>query len=195
MDGQKFSRSGLIMDQIITITRVGLNFLENSHVSPIFLDLHFQIFVTPSEFYSNFEKLLLPFDTTTWNLLAALFSIITIVIIVASFMSKSVKKIIFGRNIKRPGLNVTQIFFGIGQTRLPRESILRFILIFFVLFCLIMRTCYQSKMFDFITTDMRKPPPETIEDVIDRGYTFVISNENKAFHDYLVSYVRNVNKR
>jgi len=152
--------------------------LLRTHISSTIYDISAGIFVTPSEFYNNFEKLLLPFDALTWILLFATFITITVVLFVMRFTPTKFKKFVYGHGIKTPGLNVLRIFFGIGQTKLPRESILRFILIFFVMFCLIMRTCYQSKMFDFITTDMRKPPPRTLDEVVDMGYTIVISNSS-----------------
>ncbi|CAG9807144.1 unnamed protein product [Chironomus riparius] len=155
--------------------------IRRVHMISPFYDVPSGIFVTPPEFYNNFEKLLLPFDAVTWILLVATFITISIVLFNMRFTSNKVRKFVFGLGIQTPGLNVLRIFFGIGQTKLPKESILRFILIFFVLFCLIMRTCYQSKMFDFITSDMRKSPPKTLDEVIDMGYTIVLGNGSEMY--------------
>jgi len=174
------SKKQLINNQVIQITKQTNDemILKMFHLTTTFFDFKFTIFVTPFEFYTNFEKLLLPFDATTWILLLTTFSVAANVIFTARFMSQKVRILLFGHGINNPGLNVTRIFFGIGQTRLPRESILRFILIFFVLFCLIMRTCYQSKMFEFITSDMRKPPPRTLDEVIEQRFTIVLVNDS-----------------
>ena len=101
-------------------------------------------------------------------------------------MPKKVKIFLYGYGIKTPGLNILRSFFGITHTRLPRESILRFILIFFVMFWMVLRTCFQSKMFEFITTDMRKPPPKTLDELIERDFTIVLVNDSivyEALHD------------
>lgn len=174
IDGYLISKGNFTVTQEIRIYETGYysELLEKTHMTSSYFDHSIGLYVTPSEYYDSFEKLLLPFDVWTWILLLATFITINIVLFAMRFTSKEVKKFVFGCGIKTPGLNVLRIFFGIGQTKLPNESILRFILIFFVMFCLIMRTCYQSKMFDFITTDMRKPPPKTLEEVIDRGYQF-----------------------
>jgi len=182
-DGYIVSKNKAFVNQMIQISKLTNHemILKIFHLSTTFFDFKFTIFVTPFEFYSNFEKLLLPFDATTWILLLVTFLTIPIAIFITQFMSQKARIFIFGRGINTPGLNAIRIFFGIGQTRLPRESILRFILIFFVLFCLIMRTCYQSKMFEFITNDMRKPPPRTLDEVIEQGFTIVLMNDSVMY--------------
>ena len=156
--------------------------LDVVHVTTSIFDIPFGIYVTPSEFYTNYEKLLLPFDVTTWILLLFTTKVIILVLFVTRFIPQKMESLFFGYGIRTPGLNVVYIFFGIGQTRLPRESISRFILTFFVLFCLIIRTCYQSKMFEFITNDMRKSPPKTLEEVIERKFSLIFEN-NIVFGD------------
>jgi hypothetical protein len=78
--------------------------------------------------------------------------------------------------------NALGIFFGIGQTRLPRKFFSRILLLLFVWFCLIFRTCYQSKIFEFMTSDMRKPLPESIEDLIKWNYIVLV--KNREFEPY-----------
>lgn len=81
-----------------------------------------------------------------------------------------------------PAFNALGIFFGIGQVQLPRNFFGRFVLIFYIWFCLMIRTCYQSLMFEFITTDMRMPLPASIEDLVFWNYTiFIIMTHSKNF--------------
>jgi hypothetical protein len=91
--------------------------------------------------------------------------------------------IISNLGIINPAHNVIRIFFGIGQTQLPRKNFSRFILMLFIWFCLIFRTCWQSMMFELMTTDMRKPMPESVEDLREMNYTIVILNTtHKIYH-------------
>jgi hypothetical protein len=80
-----------------------------------------------------------------------------------------------------PAYNVVSIFFGIGQTRLPVENFSRFVWLLFIWFCLIFRTCYQSKLFEFMTSDMRKPLPESVDDLREMNYTIMLMDK-KMFH-------------
>ncbi|XP_070508928.1 uncharacterized protein [Chironomus tepperi] len=141
------------------------------------INSHYMFAVTPTEFYNNYEKLWLPFDDVTWTLLLLTFIVAFIVIFILNFVPKRLKLLFYGGTVHSPALNVIHIFFGISQMKLPDASIPRLILMLFITFCLIFRTCYQSELFEFMTSDMRKPPPNTVEDLIDRNYTIVACNK------------------
>jgi len=136
-------------------------------------DVSYILAATPSEFYNNYEKLWLPFDRPTWIILFLTFLVVFVAIFCLSFMPKIVRNSIFGQEISSPALNVVQVFFGIAQAKLPKASIPCFILILFVGFCYIFRTCYQSMSFELMTSDVRKPPPKSIQDLIDRNFTIM----------------------
>ncbi|KAG5667697.1 hypothetical protein PVAND_015668 [Polypedilum vanderplanki] len=76
--------------------------------------------------------------------------------------------------INNPAYNALGSMFGISQLRLPQESSNRIALLLFIWFWLIFRTCYQSKLFEFMTTDMRKPMPTSINDLSEMNYTIVL---------------------
>jgi len=137
----------------------------------------FIVAATPSEFYNNYEKLWLPFDNVTWILLLLTFVAAFLVIFMAKLLTNSVQTLIIGREVSTPALNVIHIFFGISQMKLPAASVPRFILMMFIVFCLIFRTCYQSELFEFMTSDMRKPPPSTVYDLIDRNYKIITCDQ------------------
>ncbi|KAL7025095.1 hypothetical protein ACKWTF_013339 [Chironomus riparius] len=68
-------------------------------------------------------------------------------------------------------------FYGISLNVLPKANFPRILLIVFIAFCLIIRTCYQSKLYEFMTTLMRRPPPKSLNDLIERNYT-IFTSEN-----------------
>ena len=141
------------------------------HVTSTFQQTSFVFLITPGEPVTITEKLFLPFDSFTWIMLIVTFVIAFVVIFVANFVPKKLRKLVLGRGIKTPGLNIFYIFFGIGQMKIPDKSFPRFLLMVFILFCLIFRTCYQSKLFEFMTSDMRKPSPLTIDDLYENDFT------------------------
>lgn len=142
----------------------------NLRMTRTFFDLKFELFVTPAVTYSPYEKLLLPFDIFIWTFLVVTFVATFIVIFILNHLSKSIQWLVYGKQVQTPFLNVISILLGISQTKLPTESFSRFILILFIFFCLIFRTCYQSKMYEFMTSEPRRPPPKTIHDLISRSY-------------------------
>lgn len=136
----------------------------------IFRETKFILLVTPAEAYTMYEKLFLPFDLETWILLTLTFLVTFFAILIINNLSKTVQNFLYGQNIKTPLLNVFSIFFGIAQARLPAESFSRFIMMLFILFCLIFRTCYQGLLFKFMRSEPRRPPPQSLNDLIANNY-------------------------
>ncbi|CAG9800605.1 unnamed protein product [Chironomus riparius] len=139
------------------------------------------MFVTPAEKYTQYEKFFLPFDLQTWILVSITFVLTFVMIFVINLLSKSVQSLFYGQNVDTPIWNVISIFFGISQTELPTKNFSRFILVLFIYFCLIFRTCFQSKFFEFLTSEPRRSPPESIDDLIDRGYSVLTMSQTFKF--------------
>ena len=143
------------------------------HVTSPFRQTSFIFLITPSEPITISEKLFLPFDFMTWIMLTITFGIALSVILIANFLPICFRNLIFGKGVETPGINVCYIFFGIGQMKVPDKSFPRFLLMTFILFCLIFRTCYQSKLFEFMTSDMRKLSPITIDELYENDFKIV----------------------
>ncbi|KAL7012206.1 hypothetical protein ACKWTF_014688 [Chironomus riparius] len=157
--------------RIQIVYKIRTNSLDSlEHVTMTFSQNSFIFVITPADPYTSYEKILLPFDTDTWTWLIITFSCTFVSIFIINRISKEVQDIVYGENVQTPTMNVFFIFFGIGQMRLPAKWFARFLLINFILFCLIFRTCYQSKMFEFMTSDMRKSSPETIDDLFVQNF-------------------------
>lgn len=130
---------------------------------------------------------MLPFDDTTWMLFALVF-IIAFAVVALLKLSKtsSISTFVFGENVSTPGLNIYAVFMGIGQQTLPFRTIARILLMNLVVFSLIMRTAYQGKFFEFLTTDPHKRSLSSIEDIIEKKfplYTELAENgKGKGFY-------------
>lgn len=155
------------------------------HMTMPFLQVKELIFVTPGDLYTPYEKLSLPFDRVTWIMFTCTFIVAFIAILLINWTPEFIQNIVYGIGIKTPTLNVISIFFGHTLHKLPNKNFPRYILILFVLFCLVLRTCYQSKMFEFLTSEPRKSPPESVDDLVKRGYTFYIDLEKYHLVDYV----------
>ncbi|KAG5685025.1 hypothetical protein PVAND_014228 [Polypedilum vanderplanki] len=131
--------------------------------------------ISYTDTYTNFEKMLFPFDLTTWLLILFTFGLTFGTILGLKFSSEWVETLIIGRGIQSPAYNALGIFFGISQLKLPKEIFCRAILIIYIWFCLMIRIYWQSMMFEFMTTDMRKPMPESIEDLYEMNFTIMES--------------------
>lgn len=81
--------------------------------------------------------------------------------------------------------------FGIGQTKLPFKNFGRIILTSFILWCLVIRTGYQGKLFEFTTTAVRKPEMKTLEEVESRHTVLYVPDDST---DMMLQYIASVIK-
>ena len=137
--------------------------------------------VPPGEPYTPWEILFLPFDEATWMWTGIFFGVAFLVILLVKLSkSNSIYEFVIGTNVATPALNVIAILMGIGQMLLPSRNIPRFLFINFVIFCLIMRTAYQGKYFEFITGDMRRRPVSSVEELKERNFTVYIEHGGRG---------------
>lgn len=119
--------------------------LEKFHQGSYFAEGSHHVIIPPTASYNSYEKMLLPFDKTTWNFLLMTFGFAFVVIFVINMLPRWIQDIVYGHMVKLPAFNVVGTFFGIGQTRLPENNFARIILMFFIIFCLIIRCAYQGR--------------------------------------------------
>jgi hypothetical protein len=129
---------------------------DHKHITSVFNHVHWNLISTPSEKYTNYEKMVMPFDDDTWYYLFITFGVAFFVVFIVNKMPKKYQDLIFGSGVKMPAYNIVGTFFGIGQTTLPKANFPRIILIFFVLFCLVIRTAYQGVFFEMFVNEIRR---------------------------------------
>lgn len=134
----------------------------------------FNFLIPFTELYSPLEKLLLPFDDQVWYWFLSFMAVGLVVIFVVNRLSMKVQAFVFGDGVTTPTLNVFRAFFGVGQMILPRLNFARYILMMFIMYCLVIRTAYQGMMFEFLQKEMRKPEHPTVENLIEKNFTFNI---------------------
>lgn len=116
----------------------------------IFLSIELTLMYSAGEIYDSYEKLILPFDTETWILLGISFAIGVFIILFVKIRHINWKNIVFGSFVETPIFNMVIAFFGQSQNVLPGLNFARYLMIMFILFCLVIRTGYQGVQFDLI---------------------------------------------
>lgn len=122
---------------------------DKFHIGSYFADGSYSVIIPPSASYDSYEKMLMPFDKTTWSYLLMTFGVAFGVIFMINLMPRWIQDIVYGHMVKLPAFNVLGTFFGIGQTKLPGNNFARLILMFFIIFCLIIRCAYQGRLDKF----------------------------------------------
>jgi hypothetical protein len=128
--------------------------------------------------YTQFEKMFMMFDFYVWMMIIFTFVGAWLIIQIINFCSDKVQDLVFGEGIRTPTMNFFAAIFGLGQTTLPQKSFARFLLMMFTILCLILRTCHQSLLYTLMQAEIRKAELQTIDEAIEKGYTFHIATTN-----------------
>lgn len=88
---------------------------EKFHIGSYFAEGSYQIIIPPTASYDSYEKMILPFDKTTWSFLLITFGAAFVVIFFINLMPRWVRDIVYGHMVKLPAFNVLGTFFGIGN--------------------------------------------------------------------------------
>lgn len=141
------------------------------------VDYHQQILrVTRGKELTPFEKMAKPFDFPTWMATIATFAAALLAVFILSFMPTFVRNFVIGSFVHDPTFNLVQIFFGIGLVTAPGRNFSRFLFMMFTIFCLIIRTAYQAKMFDFFFYDEKQPDAESLSEIVERQIPLKITS-------------------
>lgn len=137
-----------------------------------FLSVPIVMVIPPAAVLSPFWKLIRPFATVVWILLLSMFLIGFCVAAVAKCSSRNTYNFIVGKGITNPMMNMMIAFFGMSQKKLPRTNFARFLLMKFLLFCLVIRCLYQGKLFIMLQTELHETDIATIDDIMDNNMIF-----------------------
>lgn len=139
--------------------------------SDVFLSATGYYSVPPGEPYTLLEKMFLMFDASVWIAIIVTFFIGFVTIQIINLLSRKVQNFVYGRDIQSPTMNLLNVFLCGGQFKVPRRNFARFLLVLFIVYSLIIRTCYQSTLFKLLQADVRKPEVKMIAELYDRGFT------------------------
>jgi hypothetical protein len=150
-----------------TITLLRSKVMSNSE---FYYAVPFIMIVPPGSQLSSFEKLFRPFSIVVWILLLTTFGIAFVIITIVKCQRNSLQDFIFGTGNRSPYLNVLIGFVGGSQTNEPQRNFARYLLMMYLLFCLVKRTLYQGALFQFLQIDDRHSEVQSIDEVVDKNF-------------------------
>lgn len=152
------------------------------------------VFAIPSGHpFGPFEKLLRPFQLVVWILLVIFLSVGILVIIAIRFKFKGLKGFVYGTGIQHPLNNMIIAMVGGVQAKLPKRNFSRFILMMFLVFCLVKRNVYQGSLYIFLQSDGRHKEVQSIDEMHAKGFDFlmyesysdIIESQPKIFNKFV----------
>ena len=82
------------------------------------------------------------------------------------------KSFVYGRNVKSPTMNMISVIFGIQQTVVPTRNFARFILMMFLLFCLVNRNAYQGALYIILRSDGTRKEVQSVTEMVEKDFKF-----------------------
>lgn len=130
------------------------------------------VFVVPNASpYSSVETLFLPFTLSTWILIAVTVMLAALVIKILEHCNRAYYEFVVGVNNYSPYLNLMHVLITAGAIYEPRRSFARFLLMLWILVCLILQTVYQGQLYSFIKMNKMKENIRSIDELIERNIT------------------------
>jgi hypothetical protein len=166
-----------------TVTRDSIKPDHGSVISFPFITTSYVFIVPPGELYTPLEKMFKPFSFEVWIAILITLTIGFVSIWLISLCPLYVRHFVFSRLINTPSLNLISIFFNGGQHQVPTRNFSRFLLTLFIVWCLIIRTCYQSELFKHLQADDRKPPIATFNEIAERNFSVLVTGTKTTYWD------------
>lgn len=127
--------------------------------------------VPPGRPYTPIEKLLWPYQIKVWYTLGLLFVVsLSVMLTLKEFGIKSIQC-----------LDLYRIFLGIEISAFPKNLILKYLIALIMLNVLILRNIYQGSLFSTLAHQRNTSHVETMEEMIEKGFTFIFPVLNESF--------------
>jgi hypothetical protein len=141
--------------------------------------------IVPSEIAkSSIQKLFMPFSVQLWvaSSLALLTGLVVITLI--EFRFKKLKHLIIGSNIRAPFMEFAVGIFGGSSHVLPHRNFARYLLAMFLIFCLVLRSVYQSELFRIMKED-KQTVIRNIDELMERKMTIYTALRTNNLWDHV----------
>lgn len=120
---------------------------------------------------NQLQKLSSPFDTATWILIASTLVTVFVGIQITRFTSNRVRNLFVGCEIGSPTMNMLNTFLCGCQTKLPKKTMARLLFLLFLLWSMIIRTCFQSLSYRALQLDNRYASMATYKDLRENNFS------------------------
>lgn len=157
-----------------------LKFIENT--TP-YITSQITFLIPPGQQLTSFESLFSPLRFKVWICILVYFAFGSIVIFIIKRRSKCDQNFVFGANVKDPYMNMLNAIFGGSQEVEPRGNFARFLLMMFLVFCLVMRTLYCGSLYRFLQSDIHHHEVESIDEMLAKGFKFYVSTSSMDLYE------------
>lgn len=157
----------IVADYWLKVNR--LNFID---FSTPYINQHIAFIIPPGAELTSLEKFVKPLGYITWALLILYVTVAIIVIYCVKKGSAQMQDFVFGSGVKDPYMNVLIAMFGSSQTIVPRRNFARYLLMLFLMYCLVMRTLYTGSLYRFLQSKVYHKEVQSINEMVQKDFRF-----------------------
>jgi hypothetical protein len=126
---------------------------------------HLVTIVPPGRPYTSTEKLLLPFSTQLWLTIIG-------VLVVEAVVHSGLIRFRTETYLTNVCLNLFSVTVGTVATSVPKSGSGRIMFISFALYCLVMRSVYLTKLYEFMSQMKNRSQIQSYPEAFDEGFHF-----------------------
>lgn len=159
-------------DLIVADYWLKVNRLQFVDFSTSYVNQHIAFVIPPGAEYSILEKFFRPLDLFSWIGFVIIVVVGFLIIFVLERSRRECREFVFGVGVDEPYLNILIAIVGGSQTKLPFGNFARFILMMFLIFCLVIRSVYTGALYDYLQKTAFHKEAQSVDDMISRDYKF-----------------------
>lgn len=149
---------------------------------PIFFE-QLKFIVPPGRTYTQAENLARAFDLITRTLIFIVLLLVGGTVIFISCQTRKVKMYAFGANYSNAFMDYLATIFGVGVSTSPNANLPRFIIVKFIFLCFVMRSIYQSSLYNFLQSGTRTKPVQSMDEMISKEFIFFMVRPYDVYLD------------
>lgn len=152
--------------------------LSVGEISIVYHSFPFVFLIPPGRKLSHIRKLLQPFQPFVWLAIVGVFVAASIVTYILNFKLQAYRNFVYGSGVDQAFMNILSAILGIAQPKLPTQNFSRFLLMQFLLFCLVVRNAYQGSLFKFLQSDGRETEVQTVDELFQQDFEIFLFDEH-----------------
>lgn len=135
------------------------------------------VYVLPNPLpYSPLEILLVPFTFSTWIAIVIMLAIAVAMIFIVK-QNRSANGLVVDLESQSPYMNLVSAFLVGEIHKEPKKNFARFLVIVWILACIVLRTAYQGELYTFMKMNKMKDEIRSIEELIERNISVKLPEE------------------
>nr|NP_001345693.1 ionotropic receptor 7e precursor [Aedes aegypti] len=140
------------------------------------------VFAIPAgRLYTPLEKLLRPFESKMWIAIGLCISLAVVAVICIE--NSDLKHYFLDKDGDHPIINLINIVFGNSILTSTEKCSARVVLFSWIYYCFVVRSVYQSLLFQYLQQEQRWPQVETIDDIEKEKLTYYMSEVDVRFFE------------